>query len=635
MIKRYEIALIISDVTNSYCREIIDGAIKAADEYDVNLTIFPIKYIGNSNSDDADSRYEYQFNSLLNYAALGKFDYIIAALGCIIVKGGVQIASQIHKMFNDTPFISICMDVDNLINVQYDNYNGIVEAVNHLVAQGRQHICMLTGNFNNQECQLRLKAYRQAMTSNNKPVTDSMILECNLAGVCEDEVSQLLKLNPDMDALICVNDMVAQTVYKVFQKKGIIVGKQIAVIGYDDIPESAKMNPPLASASADPMLLGYTALKISVASLNNEPIDNSLLKTTFIPRLSCMYNMSSVLDFDELANSSSYEITEAILKYVFNIQEQISDIQRILWHNVAEYIKALTKDKILSNSYLKYIANLLDDKLIFRGCNDETLLHVMDVFDSLLIWIHTNYIDNLEDVNSLRILISQKMLSSLMGELSGEDKRLLDNIHNTNLVTRQALMVGDNAEESYSAILSKMHCLNIQNSYLYLLDKPWLYKEFDFSVLDMVWNLKSYQHGENVFSCDVENQAIPSAELFSNKYMSDNKRRTNIVVDLYSREYQYGILLCQIDDIEFMKNLEFLVYQFSASVKIIELIKNQELMFAELHAKNLALEKVSKIDELTGLYNRRGFYDEVSQLLSDGGKELVICYADMDGLKNN
>ena len=82
-----------------------------------------------------------------------------------------------------------------------------------------------------------------------------------------------------------------------------------------------------------------------------------------------------------------------------------------------------------------------------------------------------------------------------------------------------------------------------------------------------------------------------------------------------------------------MKNLEFLVYQLSASVKIIDLIKKQELMFEELHTKNLALEKISKIDELTGLNNRRGFYDEVGRLLSNGGKELVICYADMDGLK--
>ncbi|MBE5933085.1 MAG: LacI family transcriptional regulator, partial [Lachnospiraceae bacterium] len=291
MKKRFEIALIISDVTNTYCREIINGAIKAAEEEDINLTIFPIKYIGNQIDDSVDSRYEYQFNSLLNYAALGNFDYVIAALGCIIVNGGEQIARQIHNMFGNTPFITICMDIDNLINVQYDNHNGIVEAVNHLVSQGRKHICMLTGDLNNQECKLRLNAYKTAMELNHMPIGDFMTLECNLAGLCEDETTHILQLNPDMDALICVNDMVAQTVYKVFQRKGIIVGKQIAVVGYDDIPESAKMNPPLASANADPMLLGYNALKLAIAALTKQPLGDSTLKTTFIPRLSSMYNM--------------------------------------------------------------------------------------------------------------------------------------------------------------------------------------------------------------------------------------------------------------------------------------------------------------------------------------------------------
>ncbi|MBQ8167708.1 MAG: GGDEF domain-containing protein [Lachnospiraceae bacterium] len=633
MKKRFEIALIISDVTNTYSREIINGAIKAAEEADINLTIFPIKYIGNQIDHNADSRYEYQFNSLLNYAALGNFDYVIAALGCIIVNGGEQIARQIHNMFGDTPFITICMDVDNLTNVQYDNYNGIVEAVNHLVSQGRKHICMLTGNLHNQECKLRLNAYKEAMAINHMPFDNSMILECNMAGLCEDEITHILQLNPDMDALICVNDMVAQTVYKVFQRKGIIVGKQIAVVGYDDIPESAKMNPPLASANADPMLLGYNALMLSVADLTGQPLSNSTLKTTFIPRLSSMYNIGSVLNFDELVKNSSYSITESILQYIFYIQEHITDMQRVFWYNISEYLKTLNEESSSNFNYLRYIYNLLEDKLLFSDCTDESHLRIIDVFDSLVLWVNEYHPENLNTLNSLRKQVSQKLISSLMGELSGEGQRLLDNIHNTNLVTRQTLMVGDNATESYSAILSKMHCLNIKNSYLYLIDEPWLYKEFDFSVSELSWKIKSYQHGEEVISCHENHQPISSSELFSNKYMPENHRRTHIVVDLYSREYQYGILLCEIDDIDFMKNLEFLVYQLSASVKIIDLIKKQELMFEELHTKNLALEKISKIDELTGLNNRRGFYDEVGRLLSNGGKELVICYADMDGLK--
>ena len=51
---------------------------------------------------------------------------------------------------------------------------------------------------------------------------------------------------------------------------------------------------------------------------------------------------------------------------------------------------------------------------------------------------------------------------------------------------------------------------------------------------------------------------------------------------------------------------------------------------------NTKLEAIAKQDELTGLYNRRGFLDKVESILSDpaySGKATVLCYVDMDNLK--
>lgn len=44
---------------------------------------------------------------------------------------------------------------------------------------------------------------------------------------------------------------------------------------------------------------------------------------------------------------------------------------------------------------------------------------------------------------------------------------------------------------------------------------------------------------------------------------------------------------------------------------------------------------MSRIDELTCVYNRRGFYSAASELIKKHGKgrEYIICYADMDNLK--
>ena len=59
-------------------------------------------------------------------------------------------------------------------------------------------------------------------------------------------------------------------------------------------------------------------------------------------------------------------------------------------------------------------------------------------------------------------------------------------------------------------------------------------------------------------------------------------------------------------------------------------------MLEELYTRNLVLEQESKVDELTQIYNRRGFYDVANEMISrkdNEGRKLLVCYADMDNLK--
>ena len=85
---------------------------------------------------------------------------------------------------------------------------------------------------------------------------------------------------------------------------------------------------------------------------------------------------------------------------------------------------------------------------------------------------------------------------------------------------------------------------------------------------------------------------------------------------------------------QFLEELELVVYQISSAVRTIELLMQQEDMLTELHSRSLALDNLSKTDELTGLNNRRGFYVAAEKLAEEHkGSELIVCYADMDNLK--
>jgi len=64
--------------------------------------------------------------------------------------------------------------------------------------------------------------------------------------------------------------------------------------------------------------------------------------------------------------------------------------------------------------------------------------------------------------------------------------------------------------------------------------------------------------------------------------------------------------------------------------------RNLEESLEQFKRDNKTLSVQSKSDELTGLYNRRGFLENSRRIISAGeneGKNALVCYADMDNLK--
>lgn len=89
-----------------------------------------------------------------------------------------------------------------------------------------------------------------------------------------------------------------------------------------------------------------------------------------------------------------------------------------------------------------------------------------------------------------------------------------------------------------------------------------------------------------------------------------------VLLPLYSNEILYGVLLCDLTE-GVLVNGEFLGNQVSAAVKMINLLKtNEEIMkrleesMAILQKNNIMLDNLSKQDPLTGIMNRRGFFDD-------------------------
>ena len=104
---------------------------------------------------------------------------------------------------------------------------------------------------------------------------------------------------------------------------------------------------------------------------------------------------------------------------------------------------------------------------------------------------------------------------------------------------------------------------------------------------------------------------------------------------LFSNEEQYGLFICELDYNHFSQ-IYSVAPQICSAIKMTRLVKELEGNLEEARFANSRLKLISDSDELTGVYNRRGFYRAANAMLSSqesAGKGCVLILADLDNLK--
>jgi LacI family transcriptional regulator len=161
------------------------------------------------------------------------------------------------------PIVFLTMHgVPGVTVVATDNYLGGCLATEHLVAQGRRHIGHIAGPMIWWEACQRAAGWRDTLIAAGRPAEDGHVVqgEWNSASG-ERAFRQLAAQYPEMDAVFVANDQMALSVLLVASRLGRRVPDDLAVVGFDAIPESAYFTPPLTTIQQDSKELGRTAVR--------------------------------------------------------------------------------------------------------------------------------------------------------------------------------------------------------------------------------------------------------------------------------------------------------------------------------------------------------------------------------------
>lgn len=215
--------------------------------------------------------------------------------------------------------------------------------------------------------------------------------------------------------------------------------------------------------------------------------------------------------------------------------------------------------------------------------------------------------------------------------------------HLINNMTVGALMMEEDNEIPFESMLVNLYDVGIKSSYLYTYQEPIYHRRGENFVLPKKILFRAYSNEKGAFHIPVEKQLMTVDELYSHEDIKNDHRMTMVLSPLFSGDELYGLLLCEVD-YENFHNIVPITFQLSSVIKSFLLLEKQqevqrnlEINLQTIKKNNELLDEISKSDELTGLYNRRGFLEYVKNAIANPknhGKQALIVYADMDNLKD-
>jgi LacI family transcriptional regulator len=176
-------------------------------------------------------------------------------------------------------------------SVDVDNYTASRMAVSHLLKLGHRRIaCITNAPLSYTAASERLRGYRSALEAAKVPVDESLIRygDFNInSGYTQ--MNSLLESGARFTAAFIASDEIALGAKAAIRYRGLKVPDDIALVGFDDLPISFYMDPPLTTVHLPALDLARHASEMLIDILKGQPParKQEILDTYLVVRESC------------------------------------------------------------------------------------------------------------------------------------------------------------------------------------------------------------------------------------------------------------------------------------------------------------------------------------------------------------
>ncbi len=180
------------------------------------------------------------------------------------------------------------MDVDTIL---IDNFDGAYMMTEHLVKiHNYKRIAFITGPANSFDGAERLRGFKHALEMNGLSFDPTLVFRGDFTKESGKNAAEVC-LKSGANAIFASNDEMALGVIEELQRKGIKVGKDMAVVGFDDAFWSRYIFPPLTTVHQPMHSIGKMAAKTILEKIESNDVVKTpmkiVLNTRLIVRNSC------------------------------------------------------------------------------------------------------------------------------------------------------------------------------------------------------------------------------------------------------------------------------------------------------------------------------------------------------------
>lgn len=606
------LGILISSLEESCQSKLWKGIEKQARTLGINLTV----YLSTFQQKDGtlEEHYSVVFDDII---ANDTLDGLVLFGGFIAEDIGTEAVEMFVQKCRKIPMVSLAMSFPGIPSLLVNNRSGIYDTVKHLVSvHDFSQIAFVKGPEDHEEAQARFKGYKDALKDSAIAIVDELILPGHFSDWSGEEAVTLLlddrKIKPE--AIVCADDETAIGVIKELSRRNIAVPEEIAVCGFDDEEYASIITPALTTARQPFEEMGKESINLLMNQLKKAPCEElQLLSTEFTVRQSC-----GCVNYTASQEPAQLDGDSVLVKML-------------------NYSKSIFPESISPTTVSKWTERIVSS--IEHNFTQEAFLHTLDLvlIDTRqhtinpLFWSHflTELLSVVREIPIQSILFEELAEAIILGmqliHKAVDRNFLYETLKQSESQWEirgiaQELVTSFNLDELSKKLKTGAKELGIHTVMIFLYNEPSLYSKWvrpEYVTYVLGFN----KHGD--IRPDLQELLIPTGEICDFISLEHQRSRSSLFyMPLFFGDEQIGVMLLEYNPESPLDMYETIRINVATALKGAYLFEQ--------------IEHQSITDELTQLYNRRGFVTfSLSRMahLRRTNSPSTLFFIDMDGLK--